>query len=204
MRSGAGGSLRAQFALQNSGGLRITEIPAGPISFGQIFDLYPFENQQIVLSLPAEKLRDALEAVLRAGKGPMRVSGLRYVIDWQRFGAGEDPKGAPAGAIVTRVTDEGGGALCETKSCTKAACETACAPGRFTVSVTDFLANGGDGLSMPRDVPRQVGSVLARDIIVSFVKEHRPLTPELLGALSAGKGPRWTQIGSPSRAQTGE
>lgn len=204
MRSGAGGSLRAQFALQNSGGLRITEIPAGPISFGQIFDLYPFENQQVVLSLPAEKLRDALEAVLRAGKGPMRVSGLRYVIDWQRFGAAQDPRGAPAGAIVTRVVDEGGRPLCETKSCTRTACEAACAPGTFTVSVTDFIANGGDGVSMPKGAPRQVGSVLARDILVSFVKEHRPLTPELLGALSTGKAPRWTQIGSPSRAQTGE
>ncbi|HEY6908714.1 MAG TPA: bifunctional UDP-sugar hydrolase/5'-nucleotidase [Myxococcales bacterium] len=204
MRSGAGGSLRAQFALQNSGGLRITEIPAGPISFGQIFDLYPFENQQIVLSLPAERLRDALEAVLRAGKGPMRVSGLRYVIDWQRFGAGQDPREAPAGAIVTRVEDEGGRLLCETKSCAKNACAAACAEGPFTVSVTDFIANGGDGVSMPKGAPRQVGSVLARDIIVSFVKEHRPLTPQLLGALSTGKAPRWTQIGSPSRAQTGE
>jgi 5'-nucleotidase len=204
LRSGAGGSLRAQFALQNSGGLRVNEIPAGPISFGQIFDLYPFENQQIVLSLPAEKLRDALEAVLRAGKGPMRVSGLRYVIDWQRFGAAQDPRGAPGGAIVTRVADEGGRPLCETKSCTKTSCEAACAPGTFTVSVTDFLANGGDGLSVLKDVPRRVGSVLARDIIVSFVKEHRPLTPGLLGALSAGKGARWTEIGSPSRAQTGE
>jgi hypothetical protein len=105
---------------------------------------------------------------------------------------------------VTRVIDEGGQVLCETRSCTKAACESSCAQGPFTVSVTDFIANGGDGVSMLAGAPRQVGSVLARDIIVSFVKEHRPLTPELLGALSAGKGPRWTQIGSPSRAQTGE
>ncbi|HET7789067.1 MAG TPA: bifunctional UDP-sugar hydrolase/5'-nucleotidase [Myxococcales bacterium] len=204
LRSGAGGGLRAQFALQNSGGLRITEIPAGPISFGQIFDLCPFDNEQVVLSLPAQTLRDALEAVLRAGKGPMRVSGLRYVIDWQRFGAAEDPRRAPAGAIVTRVVDEGGRPLCETKSCTRTACEAACAPGPFTVSLADFLANGGDGLSMLEDLPRQTGSVLTRDIIVSWVKEHRPLTPELLGALSTGKRPRWIQIGSPSRAQTGE
>src|SRR3954451_9866052 len=38
MRSGAGGGLKANFAFQNSGGLRISEIPAGPITFGQIFD----------------------------------------------------------------------------------------------------------------------------------------------------------------------
>src|SRR5206468_10035960 len=53
LRSGAGGGLKAQFAFQNSGGLRISEIPAGPITFGQIFDLVPFDNQQVIVSLPA-------------------------------------------------------------------------------------------------------------------------------------------------------
>src|SRR5262249_13697590 len=77
MRSGSGGGLKAQFAFQNSGGLRISEIPAGPITFGQIFDLVPFDNQQVVVSLQATQVRNALEAVLHAGKGPLRVSGLR-------------------------------------------------------------------------------------------------------------------------------
>src|SRR3954466_5758527 len=86
-RSGAGGSLPAQIALQNSGGLRENEIPAGPITFRQIIDLYPFDNEQVVVTLPAATLHDALEGVLRAGKGPLRVSGVRYVIDWERFGA---------------------------------------------------------------------------------------------------------------------
>src|SRR3989442_15070682 len=67
LRSGAGGGLEAQFALQNAGGLPISEIPAGPISYGQIFDLYPFDNEQVVVSLRASDVRDALEAVLRHG-----------------------------------------------------------------------------------------------------------------------------------------
>src|SRR4051812_49126853 len=169
LRSGAGGSLPAQIALQNSGGLRVNEIPAGPITFGQIFDLYPFDNEQVVVSLPANQVRNALEAVLRAGKGPLRVSGLRYVIDWEKFNANaREPKESPPGAIVTRVLDEGTGApLCETRSCTASECQSVCAQGTYTVSVTDFLANGGDGLAMLKDAPRQVGSVLARDIVVA-------------------------------------
>src|SRR5258706_130215 len=63
--------------------------------------------------------------------------------------------------------------------------------------VTDFLASGGDGLAIPKDAPRQAGSLLARDIIIAYVKEHRPLTAQVLGAASAGKEPRWTQVGSP-------
>ncbi len=196
LRSGAGGSLKARYALQNAGGLRIEEIPAGPITFGQIFDLYPFDNEQIVLSLPAQQVRDALEAVLHAGKAPMRVSGLSYVIDWERFGAAADPRHAPAGAIVVRMVDDASGeVLCETKSCSGSACQSSCAPGPFDVSVTDFLVNGGDGLHLPADAPRRTAGALARDVIVAFVKEHRPLTPQLL---SAGRR-RIRQIGSSRR-----
>jgi len=35
-----GRGLSARFALQNAGGMRVSEIPAGPITYGQIFDLY--------------------------------------------------------------------------------------------------------------------------------------------------------------------
>jgi len=204
LRSGAGGSLKAQFALQNAGGLRVTEIPAGPITYGQIFDLYPFDNVQVLVSLPADLLRDALEAVLRAGKAPMRVSGLRYVIDWEKFGASRNPKLAPPGAIVVRVVDESRRVLCETRSCTSTRCESSCAPGMYSVSVPDFLANGGDGLTMLKAAEKQVGTLTARDIIVAYVKEHRPLTASLLGAASSGREPRWTQIGSPKGKEPGD
>ena len=204
LRSGAGGSLKADFAFQNSGGLRVQEIAAGPITFGQIFDLYPFDNEQIVVSLPANQVRNALEAVLRAGKGPLRVSGMRYVIDWDKFAA-KDLKDSPPGAIVTQVIDENSGKpLCETKSCTKTECQSVCQQGTFTVSLTNFLANGGDGLTMMKDAPRQTGSVLARDIIVAYVKEHQPLTKELLGSIEAGKPPRYTQVGTNKKTQTGD
>ncbi len=204
MRSGAGGGLKAQFAFQNSGGLRVTEIPAGPITFGQIFDLIPFDNQQMLVTLPANQVRNALEGVLHAGKGPLRVSGLRYTIDWDKFQA-KDLKDAPPGAIVTQVIDDNtGNLLCETKSCTQAECQSVCAQGTYTVAVTDFLANGGDGLYMLKDAPRQVGSVLARDIVVAYVKEHQPLTEQLLGSNASGKPARWQQHGAARRAQTGE
>ena len=204
MRSGSGGGMKAQFAFQNSGGLRVTEIPAGPITFGQIFDLIPFDNQQVLVTLPANQLRNALEGVLHAGKGPLRVSGLRYTIDWDKFQA-RDLKDAPPGAIVTQVIDDSTGkVLCETKSCTQTGCQSVCAQGTYTVAVTDFLANGGDGLSMMKEAPRQTGSVLARDIVVAYVKEHQPLTEQLLGSISSGKPARWQQHGAAKRAQTGE
>ena len=206
LRSGAGGGLKADFSFQNSGGLRVPEIASGPITFGQIFDLYPFDNQQIVLRLQAAQVRDALETVLRAGKGPLRVSGLRYTVDWERFGAGKGVlKSLPPGAIVTEVLDlTSNKPLCVTKSCTASACATECASGTFTLSVTDFLANGGDGLTLLKDAPREIGAVLARDMIVAYVKDHSPLTAAQLGAVSAGQPARITTVGHSKTSQASE
>ncbi len=126
----------------------------------------------------------------------MRVSGLRYTVDWEKFGAGKDLKKAPAGALVTLVVDDEGKPLCETKSCTATACESACREGTFTLSVTDFLANGGDGLTLLKALPRKIGPVLSRDSVVGYVKEHSPLTPKLLGSVSAGAPARITMVGT--------
>lgn len=203
LRSGAGGAIKTDFSFQNAGGLRITEIPRGPITFGQIFDLYPFDNQQVVVQLPAAQVRDALEAVLHLGKGPLRASGLHYTIDWEHFSSPEEVRDAPVGALVTRmVEDATGQTLCETKSCTAKECKWSCVEDqKFTVSVTDFLANGGDGLSMLKAAPRQIGPALTRDIIVAYVKDHQPLTPQLLGSVTAGAAPRILQLGQPKRPQ---
>jgi hypothetical protein len=141
--------------------------------------------------------------VLHLGKGPLRASGLHYTIDWERFSSPQEVKDAPVGALVTRmVEDATGQPICETKSCTAAECKWTCIEDRkFTLSVTDFLANGGDGLSMLKQAPRQIGPVLTRDIIVAYVKDHRPLTPQLLGSVTAGAAPRILQLGQPKRPQ---
>ncbi|MFL5309281.1 MAG: bifunctional metallophosphatase/5'-nucleotidase [Myxococcales bacterium] len=198
LRSGAGGGMQAEFALQNSGGLRVPEVRRGPITFGQIFDLYPFDNLQVVVEVTADAIRDALEAVLRAGKLPLQVSGLRYTIEWDRFATLAPARGAwPAGALVTEVTDEAGTALCRTRACSPSACDAPCAPGSHAVSVSDFLANGGDGLSMLKDAPRRTGSVLTRDIVMSYVKLHDPITPALVDSGHS----RVRVIGTPMRAE---
>jgi hypothetical protein len=131
----------------------------------------------------------------------MRVSGLRYVIDWEKFDAGSRARNAPDGAIVVRMVDDGGKVLCETRSCANDACESSCAPGTYAVAVTDFLTSGGDGVTMLKGAPRRYGGVAARDMLVAYVRAHQPLTAELLGAPSTGKPPRFVVIGS---RRTGE
>jgi 5'-nucleotidase len=196
LRSGAGGGLKARYAFQNNGGLRIAEIPTGPITFGQLFDLTPFDNLQVVVTLKAHEVRDALEAVIKAGKGPLRVSGLSYTVDFTTVDPQAPLSAAPPGKLVPLVVDvQSKQELCKTQSCTATECTATCVEGDYTVALTDFLANGGDGLGLLKAMPRQVSPVLARDILIAYVKEHDPLTPELLGSMRAGGQRRIVQQG---------
>jgi 5'-nucleotidase len=197
LRSGAGGSLPADFALTNAGGLRIDEIRAGSIAYGTLFDLYPFDNRQVVVTVQPVELRDGLEAVLRAGKRPLYASGFHYTIEWDRYAGGKDIKKVPAGGLITSISDAEGKLLCSTRSCTATACDSVCDSRTYTVSTSDFLANGGDGLVLPGGAKRVEGAVLTRDIVVSYVKQHSPITAGMV----AGGPPRVTVVGHRERQE---
>jgi 2',3'-cyclic-nucleotide 2'-phosphodiesterase (5'-nucleotidase family) len=49
-----------QMCLLNYGGLRIAEIPEGPVTMGRIYELMPFDNQVVVLTLTPEAFDSVL------------------------------------------------------------------------------------------------------------------------------------------------
>lgn len=66
------------FCLLNYGGLR-APIPKGPVTRANIFELMPFENELVVLTLSAEKTLELFDYLASASVG-MPVSGLRMSI----------------------------------------------------------------------------------------------------------------------------
>lgn len=67
------------FALFNYGGLR-SSIRQGPITRANIFELMPFENEMVVLTLSPEKVADLFDYLAEAPVG-MPVSGIRIQIE---------------------------------------------------------------------------------------------------------------------------
>lgn len=59
---------QADFALMNYGGLRIPEIPPGPLTVGKIYELSPFDNQVVVVDMPGY-LVDSLFQKVAASEG---------------------------------------------------------------------------------------------------------------------------------------
>lgn len=71
-------NLNADFAIVNSGGLRIPSLSAGPITQGRIFELMPFDNVVVVLELDSALCQKVLNTA--AYKGGWAVSGVSYSI----------------------------------------------------------------------------------------------------------------------------
>src|SRR5262249_16688296 len=66
-----------QIALENTGGVR-TSLAAGPITYGKVFEILPFENTIVTMKLTGAQLKRSLAVNVTA------VSGLRAVFDLRK------------------------------------------------------------------------------------------------------------------------
>lgn len=72
---------QADVAFQNNGGIR-ADLPAGPITVGDIMRISPFGNHFVVFSVTGEMLRKMIEFQTRVNPREfVQVSGLRYTFD---------------------------------------------------------------------------------------------------------------------------
>lgn len=110
-----------QVALMNNGGIR-TELLAGPVRYEDLFRLQPFANTLVTMTLNGAQLLEALEQGLtERGEPDTHVSGLTVTVD----------PSAPFGSRVRSATLEDGSVVLPS--------------GEYTVTVNDFMAEGGSG-----------------------------------------------------------
>lgn len=138
----------ADIALMNQGGLR-RDLPAGPVTQGQVMGLLPFANTLVVLEVSGQQLKDALEDALasqiaaRHGEAlrPPHPAGFTYAVDAAR------PKGRRITALA-RMTPGGGSAPI--------------LPGdALRLVVNSFLAGGGDGMDTLRGIDARTDTGIA-------------------------------------------
>ncbi len=67
------------FAICNSGGLRIPALPSGPVTRGHFYELMPFDNYLVTMSLPGEVIRQLFNHMAGHGGWPIS-SGVSYQI----------------------------------------------------------------------------------------------------------------------------
>ena len=59
------------FAIANYGGLRISQIPVGPVTRGKIFELMPFDNQLVIVKTNGEVVQQLFDRMADYGGWPV-------------------------------------------------------------------------------------------------------------------------------------
>jgi len=134
---------KVDFAIANLGGLR-SEIDAGDVTIGTMFNIFPFENKIVVLGLKGSDLKQLIES--NAGRK----------LD------------ATGGAVITLEMD---GDRCIASSILIDG--KPINPDKiYYVSTLDFLAEGNSGMSaLTRAVETYDPNISARDAMIEYVKE---------------------------------
>lgn len=136
-----------QIAMFNSGGLRAS-IPEGSITFGKIYEVLPFDNTLVVLSLTGAQIREILEHGLAGRYGAMEISGLRVYVDMA----------AKDGERCRHICLSGGGEIDPGQS--------------YVVGTNDFVFTGGDGyLTFARGQEVRHTHSLIRELVAAYIKQ---------------------------------
>lgn len=155
---------KSDVALMNPGGIR-ADLKEGPLTYGAVYEVMPFDNTLAILELTGAQLERLLIAALNARKGVMQVSGLELKLSHCQM-----PH------RLRSFTLSGGKKWDPTK--------------KYKVALPDFLARGGDGLGpvlatidpSQVDLAENKGTTL-RDELIAFWQGHR----ESFKALKPGR-----------------
>jgi 2',3'-cyclic-nucleotide 2'-phosphodiesterase (5'-nucleotidase family) len=151
-------STGAHVSLVNNGGIR-RPLPGGTVTYGELFEVQPFQNAMVTVQATGSILRAALENALDAeGRVRAHVSGMtvRY-----------DPR-APVGARVREMRLDDGRRLGDADP--------------VTIGTTDFVAGGGDRYTMLREGRvSHTGMVDLDALLVHLQSQPAPLRPPATG-----------------------
>lgn len=157
---------KSDIALMNPGGLR-ADLKEGPLTYGGVYEVIPFDNAVATLELSYEQLDRLLTAAFASKKGVFQVSGLEVKLS--RCVVPDRLRG---------FSLPGGKKWDPTK--------------KYKVALPDFLARGGDGLGavLATIDPRQVdlaenkGTNLRDDLIAYWQSRKETFKPPKLGRVT--------------------
>ncbi len=146
----------ADIALQNAGGIR-ADIAPGEITYRDILTVQPFGNTLVLLDMTGQQILDTLTyaATIEAGNGAfLQVSGLKWT----------NNQGKPETILA------GGQPLDLQKT--------------YKVVTNNFMASGGDGYKMLKDLPQTNTGFVDADAVREYVQQRGNIGAEVEGRLT--------------------
>ena len=150
---------RTQIAMHNIGGIR-AKIAKGKITWGDAFEVLPFQNTLITLKLTGAQLKKTLERGLVATVGMVALSGLRVEFDRTK---------SPGQQVVSAHLPDGA-AIDDSKL--------------YSLTTNDFVVAGGDGFNeLAKGADIMDTGIVLRDVFVDYIKARRILSPMMDGRI---------------------
>jgi len=140
---------QADVAIMNNGGIR-ADLAAGTVTYGDLYQVLPFQNRLVRLTVTGKVLTAALEHVVAGDRADAHVAGVELWYDpakrtgdritATRLASGEGPGGP--GIDEQRV---------------------------YTLAVPDFLATGGSGYDMLVGLPPDDVGIVDLDALIRYL-----------------------------------
>ena len=148
----------AVVAFMNPGGIR-ADLPAGPITYGQLFSVQPFNNVLTVMTCTGAQIDQLLEQQFdNPGVGQTRIlqvpEGFTY--EWSAS--------APTGSRVDIGSIEINGVAIDPNA-------------GYRVTLNNFLATGGDNFSTFTQCTDPLGGEIDLDALVRYFEDNSPIEP---------------------------
>ena len=143
---------RADAAIMNNGGIR-ADLPAGPITWGMVYQVQPFQNRLQRLTVKGSALQEALEQCVSGNPDRVpdcHIAGVEVWYDARK----------PAGKRIERVRFDNRQNLEKDRT--------------YTLVVSDFMATGGSGFRMLAAAPREDLDVVDVDALIRYLAVLRP------------------------------
>jgi 5'-nucleotidase len=139
----------AQVSVTNGGGLR-ADLPAGELTYGQLFEAIPFDNRFAIVELTGDHLRQLLTANLMRGGG---------ILSW--------------GGLTAKARCNQGKLDVQIRVAGKPLDDKA----RYKLATSDFLASGGDGMMIAKlklpDGAIQMTDTIMRDAFSDVLRSWK-------------------------------
>lgn len=140
----------ADIAINNAGNLR-ADLPAGPLSYGSLYDSLPFDNRLARVTMTGRALINLFQRNLVSQRGILSVAGLRV-----------EARCGPSGLIVSLVLDGKKGSRGRVIK----------EDDRLGVATTDYLATGGGDFEAQGAILLDEGAPPYREKIAELLKKR--------------------------------
>jgi 5'-nucleotidase len=153
--------MQTEFAFMNPGGIR-SDIPAGKVTWGDLFTVQPFGNDLVKMELTGEQIRRLLNQQFQDPYQirMLQISGLTYTWNPAR----------PANDRVVEIRKADGTPLDPSAT--------------YTVTVNSFLAGGGDGFTVLNEGKNRVTGPVDIDALIGYIKQlPQPFSAQIEGRI---------------------